>query len=69
MICQPKPGQRARINYGDKTRSNLGIAKDDMPYHAFHGEIITVGRGIKNALVQFAAVLCVIPRGNLNEPK
>ena len=61
MIWQPKPGQRVRINYKDKS----------MPYQGCSGIVVAVGRGIKNAQVRFPTSLnerlrvCVIPRGNL----
>jgi len=69
-----------KVNYSDKSRSNIGIPKDEMPYQGCDGEVVAVGRGIKNALVEFRRVFlfrgmtvktnfvyyAVIPRGNLN---
>ena len=43
MIWQPKIGQWVKINYKDKS----------MPCQGLEGEVVAVGRHIKNALVQF----------------
>jgi len=56
MIWQPKIGQTVKINYKDKS----------MPYQGYEGEVIAVGRGIKNVLVKFFVGCAVIPRGNIN---
>jgi hypothetical protein len=43
MIWNPKPGMAVRINYKDKS----------LPYQGYEGEVMAVGRSIKNALVKF----------------
>ena len=65
MIWNPKPGMVVRINYKDKS----------LPYQGCEGEVVAVGRSIKNALVKLRYPVliydrydfyAVIPRGNLN---
>ena len=68
MIWQPRPGQRVRLNYKDKS----------MPHQGKEGKVVTVasGKGPRNVLIR----LCdadrelseweylfyeIIPRGNL----
>ena len=79
MIRHPKIGQGVKVNYGDRTRANVGIPKNQMPYQGSVGEVVAVGRGIRNALIKFPTIFhgedipksywwayCVIPHGNLN---
>jgi len=74
MIRQPKIGQEAIINYGDKTRSNCFIAKKDMPFQGTECEILAVGKGPgpRNVMViithshhYYGWQYEIIPKGNL----
>ena len=69
MIWQPKIGQVVTVNYGDRSKSNLGIAKKDMPCQGLKGIVCAARAGnyMISALVKFKDHCEMIPRGNLNE--
>ena len=57
MIFHPKPGQKVKINYKDKS----------MPFQGITGKILAVAnnKGPRNVLVMSTRFLVIIPRGNL----
>ena len=73
MIWQPE-NQAVRINYGDKTQSNLFIPKNEMPCQGLMGTVVAASRGPgpHNTLIALdneldLIIFEVIPKGNLNE--